>query len=100
MQDDGACGAPSSMDTQLKRVASDPRAQSWDQEQPMRVVRLTRRKFRHRFRPIPLQVARSSSEIEGGGGGMSTTRQGGFAGHQMQVYMWLRGAHEQGGEYL
>lgn len=31
---------------------------------------------------------------------MSTTRQGGFAGHQMQVYMWLRGAHEQGGEYL
>jgi hypothetical protein len=65
----------------------------------MRVVRLTRRKFRHRFRPIPLQVARSSSEIEGGGGGMSTTRQGFcIAGHQMEVYLWLRGAHEQGAE--
>jgi hypothetical protein len=29
---------------------------------------------------------------------MSTTRQGFcIAGHQMEVYMWLRGAHEQGG---
>jgi hypothetical protein len=30
---------------------------------------------------------------------MSTTRQGFcIAGHQMEVYLWLRGAHEQGAE--